>query len=130
MRYALLIVFVALIATPQQASAVESARDLANYCEALQQGAKGRGHNVRIPGTKAALQCWGYMQAMQNMSVLIDESGRRVIGSCPPEETTLLQLIRAFVTYARSHPKQLEGNAAVAVINSFKDAFPCDQPPS
>src|SRR5437762_13371070 len=112
-------IFIGLIAAYQEACAIESARDLANYCESLQRSTKGRGQYVRIPGTKEALQCWGYMQAMQNMSVLVDESGDRVMGSCPPEETTLLQLIRAFVIYARSHPQQLKGNAAIAVIKSF-----------
>jgi hypothetical protein len=37
------------------------------------------------------------MQAMQDLSVLADENGHRIMGACPPEQTTTLQLIRSFV---------------------------------
>jgi hypothetical protein len=42
------------------------------------------------------------MQAMQDLSVLADENGHRIMGACPPEQTTTLQLIRSFVRYARA----------------------------
>ena len=38
---------------------------------------------------------------------------------------TVLQLIRSFVTYTRSHPAELEGNTAVAVFKALQHAFPC-----
>jgi hypothetical protein len=41
------------------------------------------------------------MQAMQDLSVLADENGHRIMGACPPEQTTTLQLVRSFVRYAR-----------------------------
>jgi Rap1a immunity proteins len=65
------------------------------------------------------------MQAMQDVSVLVDENGHRLIGSCPPERITLLRLIRSFSAYARSHSENSQGNAAVAVIKAFEEAFPC-----
>jgi hypothetical protein len=108
-----------------KAAAIENAGDLASSCHRLERGAKGTGRQIRIPNTKAALLCWGYMQAMQDVSVLTDESGRRLIGSCPPERTTLLRLIRSFSAYARSDSVKLQGNAAVAVIKAFQEAFPC-----
>jgi hypothetical protein len=37
----------------------------------------------------------------------------------------VLQLIRSFVTYARSHPAELEGNTAVAVFKALQRTFPC-----
>jgi hypothetical protein len=66
------------------------------------------------------------MQAVQDLSVLADESGNRLLGSCPPENTTSLQLIRSFLGYARAHPAALTGNTAVVVIHSLQQAFPCE----
>jgi hypothetical protein len=130
MRHTLVLLsaLIAAFASSQKASASESARELASDCRNLEQGSRGAGGHIKIPNTKEALQCWGYMRAMQDLSVLADQDGHRIMGSCPPEQTTLLQLIHAFVTYARSHPGELEGNAAVIVIKALGDAFPCHQP--
>jgi len=65
------------------------------------------------------------MQAMQDLSVLADEDGRRIMGACPPERTTLLKLIQAFVSYAHSHTDELPNNAALAVTRALQEAFPC-----
>jgi Rap1a immunity proteins len=118
----LLVVLMNTYVWSQNANAVESARDLASYCQKLDRGTKGAAQN-----TKEALLCWGYMQAMQDLSVLAYEDGTRIMGSCPPEQTTVLQLIRSFVTYARTHSEELEGNTAVAVFKALQDAYPCRQ---
>ena len=127
MRYAfaLLLILMAASTWSQKANAVETARALATYCEKLERGTKGAAPHIRIPNTKEAVLCWGYMQAMQDLSVLAYEDGTRIMGSCPPEQTTVLQLIRSFVTYARSHPAELEGNTAVAVFKALQHTFPC-----
>ena len=127
MRYAfaLLLAPIAAAAWSQKAGAVESARELASYCQKLERGTKGAAQHIQIPNTKEALLCWGYMQAMQDLSVLAYEDGTRIMGSCPPEQTTVLQLIRSFVIYARSHPAELEGNTAVAVFKALQHTFPC-----
>ena len=62
------------------AAAVENARELAGYCQSLERGAKGAGRHIYIPRTREALTCWGYMQAMQDLSVLADEEGHRING--------------------------------------------------
>ncbi|MGP0090732.1 MAG: Rap1a/Tai family immunity protein [Xanthobacteraceae bacterium] len=126
--FSLILALIAALASSQKASASESARDLASDCRNLEQGRRGAGAHIKIPNTKEALQCWGYMRAMQDLSVLADQDGHRIMGSCPPEQTTVLQLIHVFVTHARSHPGELEGNAALVVIKALGDAFPCHQP--
>jgi hypothetical protein len=65
------------------------------------------------------------MQAMQDLSVLADENGHRIMGACPPEQATTLQLIRSFVRYARAHRSELPGNAVVAVFRALRRAYPC-----
>ncbi|TMJ37189.1 MAG: hypothetical protein E6G86_17630 [Alphaproteobacteria bacterium] len=86
---------------------------------------KGAGRHIYIPRTREALTCWGYMQAMQDLSVLADEEGHRIMGACPPEQTTTLQLIQSFVRYARAHRTELQGNAVLAVFRALREAHPC-----
>ncbi len=107
----------------RSAHATGSARELVGDCRSLLQAKRGAGEQIRIPFTKKALVCWGYMQAMQDLSVLADEDGRRIMGACPPERTTLLELMQAFVSYARS--RELPDNAALAVTRALQEAFPC-----
>ena len=122
------IVLIALVATlpsAWSAAAVESARELSIYCRIVEHGVKGTGRHVYIPHTREALTCWGYMQAMQDLSVLADQEGDRIMGACPPEKMTTLLLIQLFGRYARAHPGELQGNAAVAVIRALQEAYPC-----
>ena len=101
------------------AAAIENARELAAYCQSFGRGAKGAGRHIYIPRTWEALTCWGYMQAMQDLSVLADEEGHRIMGACPPEQTTTLQLIQSFLRYARAHRTELQGNAVVAMFRAL-----------
>jgi hypothetical protein len=127
MRYVriLSIGLVATVAFAWSAAAVENAHELAGYCQSVGHGAKGAGRHVYIPRTQEALTCWGYMQGMQDLSVLTDENGRRVMGACPPEQMTTLQLIRLFVRYTSTHRSELAGNAVVAVFRALGEAYPC-----
>jgi Rap1a immunity proteins len=127
MKYAciLSIRLVATVAFACSAAAVENAHELAGYCQSLERSAKGAGRHIYIPRTREALTCWGYMRAMQDLSVLADENGHRIMGACPPEQTTTLQLIRSFARYARAHRSELPGNAVVAVFLALREAYPC-----
>jgi hypothetical protein len=110
---------------PQPARATESGADMVHDCQTLERGTRGRGKHIWIPNTRPALLCWGYMQAMQDMSVLVTPEGRRIIGACPPEETTMLRLVHVFVSYARSHRSEAQGNVAATMIKALQEAFPC-----
>jgi hypothetical protein len=120
-----LIALVATLLSAWSAGAVESARELSIYCRIVEHGVKGTGRHVYIPHTREALTCWGYMQAMQDLSVLADQEGDRIMGACPPEKMTTLLLIQLFGRYARAHPGELQGNAAVAVFRALQKAYPC-----
>jgi hypothetical protein len=112
-------------AAPRAASAIESPGQLASYCQKLEKGVRGSGQSIQIPSTKEALLCWGYMQAIQDLSMLVDEDGRRLIGSCPPEDTRLRDFIRAFLAYEQSHRSSAGANAVVAVTKALQQAYPC-----
>jgi Ssp1 endopeptidase immunity protein Rap1a len=127
MRYAriLSIGVVAIVSFASSAAAVENARELAGYCQSLERGAKAAGRHIYIPRTREALTCWGYMQGMQDLSVLADENGGRIMGACPPEQMTTLQLIQLFVRYASTHRSELPRNAVVTVFRALGEAYPC-----
>lgn len=122
----LLLSSICVMAAPS-AFAFDSARQLADACRSLGAGTIGSGRQISIPSSKDALLCWGYMGAMQDMSVLVDENGARLIGSCPPEETTLLQLIQTFVRYTRTHAGELQDKPSVVVIRALHGAYPCQR---
>src|ERR1043166_9881844 len=106
-----LILVLLFAASPLDAHA--SARELAGGRQALLQGKQGSGEEIRVPLTKPALQCWGYMQAVQDFAALADENGQRVLGVCPPDRATLLDMVQTFVRYARRQGKDQIGRAHV-----------------
>jgi Rap1a immunity proteins len=118
-----LILVLLFAATPHAAHA--NARDLAGQCHMLLHGKHGGGEHIRIPFTKPALTCWGYMQAVQDFAALADENGQRLLGICPPDQATMLDMIRAFVRYADAQGNKLADNAAVATTQALQAAYPC-----
>jgi hypothetical protein len=122
-----IMVGIVVLAGLDQAQAANPTRDLLNACQSLERGKLGAGRLIHIPRTTGALICWGYLKAMQDLSIWVDENGKKIFGSCPPEATTTLDLIRSFVRYGRLHRRQLPSNAALAVTKAFQQAFPCDE---
>ena len=118
-----LVLVLLFAATPHGAHA--SARELAGQCQTLLKGKHGSGEQIRIPLTKPALACWGYMQAVQDFAALADEKGQRLLGICPPDRATMLDLIRAFVRYADAQGKDLPDNGGLAVTQALQSAYPC-----
>jgi hypothetical protein len=73
------------------------------------------------------LPCWYYMEAIQNMSVLVDQAGEPLLGVCAPPNTTAMDYVRTFVRSARENGGK-EGNAAALAVQELARAFPCRQP--
>jgi len=120
---AVLVLVTALAAgRPESAAAFENGHELAKDCHVLKKRVVGIGQQIRIPNRKEALLCWGYIQAMQDLVMLTTPT----IGSCPPKETTTLDLLNSFLRYVRSHPRVLKGNPAVAVLTALHNAYPCN----
>ena len=65
------------------------------------------------------------MQAAQDIVVLTDENGRHLIGACPPDKTTTLDLVLALLAYSRTQSKILDENAFVTVMAALQRRFPC-----
>ena len=70
-------------------------------------------------------RCWGFIEAVQEFSVSVDQAGKTLLGACPDEDTKTVQIVKVFVDYARVHPDKLNLPAATVAYNAMADAFPC-----
>src|SRR3954471_12462017 len=76
-----------------------SARPRAPPAGSVQQRVSGE--TVRLPKSQDAVVCWFYMGAVQDFTATVEEEGGpSLIGSCVPDETTRMELVRAFTKYA------------------------------
>jgi Rap1a immunity proteins len=117
-----LLVLTLLLCTPARS---ETGTGLLQACEALEREVRISGDNIALPNRTDVYKCWGYMGAVQDLSVIVDETGKPLLGSCPGPKTKLTQLIRVFTNYARTHPQELHEKAPVLVLRAMQDAFPC-----
>jgi hypothetical protein len=115
-------VFILSAAAPALA---QTAGEMLHACQALQRGIRIKGHEAFLPSSADAQQCWGFMSAVQEYSVLADQAGTRILNACPPVDTKTTQIIDVFVKYASSHANNSDTSAAVAAYNAMLDAFPC-----
>lgn len=101
--------------------------ELLQSCEAvITTAGPAGGDTLDIPA--AGLPCWYYMSAVQNMSALVDERGERLLGICPPTDSTMMDYVRIFVQYAHGNQTEDYGNAAALVLLGLSEAFPCGAP--
>jgi len=110
---------VAAIVTAASVSPAQAVtgQELLRQCEALERGALVSGETVQLPKSQDAATCWVYMGALQDLTATVEEEGGpSLIGSCVPPETTRMQLVRAFTTYARKHRADLDLRATALVI--------------
>jgi len=100
-----------------------SARELLSSCDAALRTMKGSGQSLSI--APAGQRCWNYMEAVQDMVALADESGRRLLGVCAPEDGRTDGLVRTFAKHAHAHTDELDSRASVVVLYALREKFPC-----
>jgi hypothetical protein len=106
----------------------ETGQDLVKGCQTLIQGIKPDPANsqmIELPADAGANQCWGYFLAVQQYATLVDANQKRLTATCP-NNTTLTQIIQAFLAYAGANPKALSENAGVASYNMMHQVYPCN----
>jgi hypothetical protein len=106
---------------------IDSAHELARACRGLQAAASKRANpRAMVPVSNELLICLGYMQAVQDFTVLTDTNGTPIFGVCAPVDTTLRDLVQSFTKYAASHRDALNGATSVVVLQSLREAYPCE----
>lgn len=117
-----------LLTIPSTASAA-TGHELLRQCEALVRGAVIRRDQVTLPRGRSAAECWFYMAAVQDLTATVEvEGGPSVLGACLPPETTRMDIIWAFVRYARTHRNQLAERVTAILIPALVKKFPCEKP--
>jgi len=105
-------------------AAAKAPAELLQSCRAVIDAA-GATQSPSLDIPVAGLPCWYYMAAVQNLSVVVDERGRHLLGICAPQDTTLLEYVRIFTRYAQDHPQETADNPAALALRALLDAFPC-----
>lgn len=129
MRIVVALVATCLAASPglgKEQVRIDNAHGLVRACRGLNAATKPANPRAMVPVTNELLICLGYMQAVQDFAVLTDKNGTPVFGACAPPETTLRQMVQSFIKYADSHRDALKGPTAAVVLQSLRDAFPCE----
>jgi hypothetical protein len=103
----------------------QTAGEMLHACQTLQRGMRIKGDTAFLPSGTEAQQCWGFMSAVQEYSVLADQAGTRLLSACPAADTKTTQIVDVFVKYANAHPEKRDIPAAAVAYNAIADAFPC-----
>jgi hypothetical protein len=107
------------------AASAQSASKILRACETLQRGMHLERTTIFLPPGDDAHQCWGYMNAVLDYAVLANRDGKPLLGACVSAETTAIDIIRLFISYANAHPDKLNLSAAAVAYNAMAEAFPC-----
>jgi hypothetical protein len=103
----------------------QTAGEMLHACQTLQRGMRIKGDTAFLPSGTEAQQCWGFMSAVQEYSVLADQAGTRLLSACPAADTKTTQIVDVFVKYANAHPEKRDTPAAAVAYDAMADAFPC-----
>ena len=118
-----LLALIFLLCTPAHS---ETGNTLLQACEALEREARLEGDNIWLPNKADVHKCWGYMGAVQDFSVVwMGDPPKPLLDFCPGPKTKLIQFIRVFNNYARTHPQELHQPAPVLIFRAMQLAFPC-----
>ena len=117
-----------IVLVPMFASAQTNGGQLLQQCELLERSMRYVGEDVKMPAEGDAHACWGFMEAMQQLTGVSEEKHRSILGDClvvSGRKGKLTQLIRVFTNYARTHPTELNDIAVVVVMKAIQTAYPC-----
>ena len=68
----------------------QSAEDMLQACEALEQGMRVVGGHPYLPRPPDVQQCWGFMEAVQQYATLADQDGKTLLDACPNPANVLM----------------------------------------
>ena len=116
---------VCFVVLASSVASAQSAREMLQACEMLQRGMHIEGTTIYIPPSAKVNQCWGFIEAVQEYSLLAGQNGKPLLDTCPGEDSTTVDVLHKFVAYLHKHPEKLDLKAAAATYNAMADAFPC-----
>jgi Rap1a immunity proteins len=125
MRWVLAVLAILCSSTFSAHGSVESANELLSSCEDFLDAYRPSGVGFTLqPEGGPAYECWGYINAILQLSALTDH-GRTLTGACLAPATSALQIIEVVVAYLQGHPQELHERAGVEAVYALRQAFPC-----
>lgn len=100
----------------------DSCVSLANDTRVLGDG------RIIVDQMSGADKCLGAFLVVQKVSTLVyEEDGRyrRMFNVCTPEYSTLLQLVKVYVSYVDDNPRKLHEDFFFVALDALREAFPC-----
>src|SRR5690242_8757887 len=106
---------------------LETALQVESWCEPFANVLVEPDGRFQMPQSVVSGFCWGAFASIQELGNVTVDSKHRLLGFCPPEDSTRIQLIRIFLKYVQGNPSDLNKRFAFVVWDSLRDAFPCSQ---
>lgn len=115
-----------ILSSSLPARSLESANELLGGCEGFLRAYRPAGAGFRLEAPNGAVyECWGYINAFQQLSALVDDGHKPLTGACVPPEGTAVQILRVVVAYLQRHPERLHERAGLVALSAMREAFPC-----
>ena len=111
-----------LVSTGTAANA-ESAQDFLAGCRTVADAPTTDDH-VSFEGL-AAHRCWGAFAVLQEIVRWGNPDQTRLLGVCPPAQSTRTQLVAVFVEYLNRHPERRHEDFVKVALDALSAVFPC-----
>jgi hypothetical protein len=102
-------------------ASADTAEALLAKCDKLDRTLTVQGDNVTFAQNPGSMYCWGYLGALEDVSILsVTKGSNPLLQVCLPPGSTRTTLLRVFTEYARKNPAQLKLSAADVVVSAFR----------
>jgi hypothetical protein len=103
-------------------------KEMLSDCESIVSAVKSTDDpdQVELENTFSTGHCWGAFSSLQQVIALRDVGAKYpLLQICASEETTLVQLIKQFDSYARRHPERMQEPFITVAVAALGSAYPC-----
>ena len=95
-----------------------------SLCEPIANAAMDAKGNLSVSNSFQDGECFGAFEAI-NVLMGLRNSGKAVLGICPPQTTFMAQQIRIFLAYAKRRLERAAEPFAYVAVAALSEAFPC-----
>jgi hypothetical protein len=112
-------------ATTGHAQDMETALEMQSWCKPFATAQLKQGGYFAMPPGNESQVCWGAFAAIQQLSSIVYNDGKAMLGICARASSTRIQFIQIFLQYANQHPEQADMDFAGVARRALSEKFPC-----
>jgi hypothetical protein len=105
----------------------ETAFEVQSWCKEIVNAKFRPDHMISYRQNHDTGFCWGAFGMMQELSVFVRDDGTRMLGFCPPKDSTRVQLIKIFSKFVDDHLAMVGQDFGVVAEQALAAAFPCSE---